>query len=341
MSVAVFIDVENIRYSALNIHSEREPYWAGIIKQCQEYGRISSFQAFGDWSKSPSQEVHEVQKCGIQPVFVPLSEWNKSSLDCYLTVAAMKLFFQNESIDTLILGSGDRDYIPMVIELRALGKKVVIMSVEDTLSQDLKGSVDEVFFYTPKDAPAPVLGNDSLTTEQGQRLLVDTLRELENEKGVSHGYGWINLATLGHRLKRTQPNFTHKSHEYHRLVDMLKDIPGIELKYDDHEKLVAMARTKGADASEETPNETPLESDRTIYGSIINIMPNGYGFIKPDNDGDHVFFHYTKVTGSDFYSLNYGDRVAYEVYNTDRGPNAERVKKIDAGPPQNPVISPR
>lgn len=339
MSVAVFIDVENIRYSALNTHSEREPHWAGIVEQCQKYGRIFSFQAFGDWSKSPSREVHEVQKCGIQPVFVPLSEWNKSSLDCYLTVAAMKLFFQNESIDTLILGSGDRDYIPLVIELRALGKKVVIMAIEDTLSQDLRGSVDEVFLYLPKETVAPVSGDNHINVEQGQRFLADALQELESEGDVvQHGYGWINLAALGHHLKRNRPEFTHKDYGYHKLVDMLKEIPCIELKYDDHEKLVAMARTKHLDDEEET-SYSMGNSQKTEHGSILSVKENGYGFIKPDMGGEHLFFHYTKLINCDFYTLEPGDRVTYEVYHTNRGPNGERIKKIDADAnPQNPVI---
>lgn len=333
MSVAVFIDVENIRYSALNNHSEREPNWAGIVAQCQGYGRISSFQAFGDWSKSPSQEVHEVQKCGIQPVFVPLSEWNKSSLDCYLIVAAMKLFFQNDSIDTLILGSGDRDYIPLVIELRALGKKVVIMSVEDTLSQDLKGSVDEVFFYKPKDAPEADESESRTTKEQGQRLLIENLQELESSSNMTHGYGWINLATLGHRLKSNQPDFSHKTHGYEKLVDMLKEIDEIELKFDGHEQMIAMVRMQH-------PAAVDGNSSATQLGTIINVKEeNGYGFIKPDDGSEHIFFHYTKVISGDFYSLMYGDRVSYQTYNTYRGLNAERVNKIDSGPPKNPVLS--
>ena len=341
-NVAVFIDVENIRYSAMNIHSEPVPNWAGIAKQCQKYGRISSFQAFDDWSKFPSHEVHEVQRCGIQPIFVPQSEWNKSSLDFYLTVAAMKLFFQNDSIDTLILASGDRDYIPLVIELRALGKKVLIMSVEDTLSRDLEGSVDDVFFYNPKEAPAlpaSAAWDDNITKEQGQQFLIDTLQAEERENGTSHGYGWITLANLGHRLKRNRPDFTHKDHGYHKLVDMLKETPGIELKYDDHEKLVAMARTKRPDAPARMPGETQAESQKTtFFGSVISVKDNGYGFIKPDGGGEHLFFHYTKVIGGDIYALDYGDRVSYEVYNTDRGPNAERVEKADSKEPQNPVM---
>ncbi len=317
MSVAVFIDVENIRYSVINAYSEPEPHWAGIASQCREYGRISSFQAFGDWSKPANQNVHEVQKHGIQPIFVPLSEWNKSSLDCYLTVAAMKLFFQNETIDTLILGSGDRDFIPLVIELKAMGKKVVIMAVGDTLSRDLQGNADDVFLYQPK--VNATLQAD--VKEDGQKFIIDTLESWEKDDDFPLNHGWVNLAALGLRLQRKRPDFAHKNYGYEKLIDMLKEIPRLELKYDDHEQLVARVRIMA--------EETPEKTSSTTLGSICSVKENGYGFIKPDVGAENIFFHFTKVIG-DFNSLRYGDRVSYELYNTDRGPNAEHVQKIDA-----------
>lgn len=44
-SVAVFIDVENIHYSALNSYAETQD-WSRIVDACKAYGRISSIQAF-------------------------------------------------------------------------------------------------------------------------------------------------------------------------------------------------------------------------------------------------------------------------------------------------------
>lgn len=305
MSVAVFIDVENIRYSVINTYSESQPHWGGIVAQCKEHGKISSFQAFGDWSKSPTHEIHEVQRYGIQPVFVPLSEWNKSSLDCYLTVAAMKLFFQNSAVDTMILGSGDRDYIPLAIELRSLGKKVVLLAVEGTLSQDLRGSVDEVVLYQPLEGAT--MRAD--VKEEGQKLVVDIL---------SRDPGWVNLAALGFRLKREWPEFSHGNYGYAKLIDMLKEIPQVELQYDDHEQLKAVARLKSKD--------TPERERKNSYGAILSIKDNGYGFIRPDVGDENIFFHYSRCL-DDINNLQPGDRVEYGVYDTVRGPNAENIKK--------------
>ena len=53
----------------------------------------------------------------------------------------------------------------------------------------------------------------------------------------------------------------------------------------------------------------------------------GYGFIEQE-DGDDLFVHYSAITMSGFKVLNEGDRVSFEVEQTDRGPAAKNVVKI-------------
>jgi len=45
----------------------------------------------------------------------------------------------------------------------------------------------------------------------------------------------------------------------------------------------------------------------------------GYGFIQQE-DGRDLFVHFSSITMSGFKTLNEGDRVAFEVEETDRGP---------------------
>lgn len=314
-SVAVFIDVENIHYSTLNNYSET-PDWSRLVSLCKAYGRIASIQAFGDWINF-SKEVPEIQKNGIQPVFVPLSQDGKSSLDCYLTVSAMKLFFQNNTVDTFILASGDRDYIPLIAELKALGKKVVILAVPHTLSKDLTMIVDDVISYemnpTKFNGTPTILGD---AKKKAQESIVSIVKSLEFS---SFNNRWVNLATIGMELKKLKTDFSHTNFGYTKLAEMLDDIPQIELRYDNHEKTIALARTI-ADQSLITPTQS-------LVGTILNIK-DGYGFIKPEVGFDNLFFHYTKVVGGSINDLAVGDKVSYGTYNTERGVNAENVRKL-------------
>ena len=51
----------------------------------------------------------------------------------------------------------------------------------------------------------------------------------------------------------------------------------------------------------------------------------GYGFIEGD-DGTDVFVHRSGIEEEEGY-LHEGDKVEYDVVDTDRGPNAKNVKK--------------
>ncbi|WP_322746819.1 cold-shock protein [Cellulomonas sp. S1-8] len=52
----------------------------------------------------------------------------------------------------------------------------------------------------------------------------------------------------------------------------------------------------------------------------------GFGFITPDAGGDDLFVHVSVVRGSD--PLYEGDRVRFEVRQSDRGPQADRVEIV-------------
>lgn len=50
----------------------------------------------------------------------------------------------------------------------------------------------------------------------------------------------------------------------------------------------------------------------------------GFGFIAVDESND-VFVHYSAITMAGFKTLSEGDRVSFEIEDTDRGPAARNV----------------
>ncbi len=52
----------------------------------------------------------------------------------------------------------------------------------------------------------------------------------------------------------------------------------------------------------------------------------GYGFIEVEGGSD-VFVHHNEIQGQGFKSLDEGERVEFEVRQSDKGPHAANVTK--------------
>jgi CspA family cold shock protein len=53
----------------------------------------------------------------------------------------------------------------------------------------------------------------------------------------------------------------------------------------------------------------------------------GYGFITADN-GQDVFVHYTGISGTGFRTLEEGERVSFELTESEKGLKAVNVVKL-------------
>ena len=51
----------------------------------------------------------------------------------------------------------------------------------------------------------------------------------------------------------------------------------------------------------------------------------GFGFIERENEDKDLFVHKTEVEGQ----IRDGDKVEFEVGETEKGPSAKTVKKVD------------
>jgi CspA family cold shock protein len=54
----------------------------------------------------------------------------------------------------------------------------------------------------------------------------------------------------------------------------------------------------------------------------------GFGFITPDDNGNEVFAHFSKILGDGYKNLNEGQKVEYTHVETAKGPCAEDIRTI-------------
>ena len=56
----------------------------------------------------------------------------------------------------------------------------------------------------------------------------------------------------------------------------------------------------------------------------------GYGFIRPDEQEEDVFVHYSAIRGDGYRNLREGQRVEFTIEDSSKGPQAADVVGVDA-----------
>ena len=63
-------------------------------------------------------------------------------------------------------------------------------------------------------------------------------------------------------------------------------------------------------------------------GIIARINEKGYGFISREGVEKDLFFHMNELVNVKIEDLREGDKVSFEIGESEKGPNAIKVSKI-------------
>ena len=144
--VGVFIDVENLYYSAKKLFRARVNF-RQILKDT--VGQRKLIRAIAYVIKTETGEekpfFDALLRLGIETKEKELqvySGFKKADWDVGITVDAIKI---SSLLDVIIIFSGDGDFLSLVKYLQSLGKQVEVVSFAKSTSSKLKEAADRFF----------------------------------------------------------------------------------------------------------------------------------------------------------------------------------------------------
>ncbi|MBI4232935.1 MAG: NYN domain-containing protein [Chloroflexi bacterium] len=154
--VAVYVDLENLRYSLLNIFGQ-EPDFGKLVEKAKKYGRPSVMRAYADFTEHPEFIRQQLHIAGIEAISVNVKrirrpgerrgvERVKNAADMILALDAIIEAMDadsNRKKKVFLLVTGDADYIRLVTNLKhRFGQRVIVAGVPESIANNLVTAAD-------------------------------------------------------------------------------------------------------------------------------------------------------------------------------------------------------
>lgn len=217
--IAVVIDADNTQISKLS----------DTLNEISTHGRIVVKRAYGNWRKGSLKNWEsELKRLAIkaQQQFDYVS--GKNATDMALVIDTIELLYSN-LYDGFVIVSSDSDYTPLAIKLKESG--VYVMGVgEKTTPVSFRNACDEFLFLENISSQEDVCAaneahrqSSACPAPDGISALHSLLRKAYDTYQDEDGY--VNVATAGHFVKRTRPDFDCRTYGYNKLPQLLEAFP--------------------------------------------------------------------------------------------------------------------
>lgn len=145
----IYLDYENLSISARD-HGGAEIDIERLVEKCGNFGSPDEILAYADYVllPVPLREKINLFIRHIKQIHVPSipngrNGESKSITDEVIQRDIYRMLYSDREVKTLILGTGDGGFLPVVTEAKRLGKLVVVVGVEGSVSRALKQAADD------------------------------------------------------------------------------------------------------------------------------------------------------------------------------------------------------
>lgn len=143
--VAMFVDVQNLYYSARNIYNARVNFSA-LLKEAVGVRKLIRAITYVIRAQMPEEQsfFDALSKAGFEVKAKDLQVFvggiKKGDWDVGITMDAIR---QMNKVDTIVLASGDGDYIPLLEYLKNYGVRVEVIAFGKSCSSKLIEEADD------------------------------------------------------------------------------------------------------------------------------------------------------------------------------------------------------
>ncbi|MFA6522033.1 MAG: NYN domain-containing protein [Patescibacteria group bacterium] len=160
--VGVFIDVQNMYYSARNLFN-RKVNFANIVRESAGDAQLIRAIAYTISTKGGDEEpfFEALRKNGIEVKSKELQEFTsgvkKGDWDVGITVDIIRML---DMLDVVVIVSGDGDYMPLVQFIQSRGRIARVASFRETTSSNLVSLCDEYMNLSENKRKFLIMGRD-------------------------------------------------------------------------------------------------------------------------------------------------------------------------------------
>jgi uncharacterized LabA/DUF88 family protein len=267
--VAIFLDLDNVVIGAQEVNLTFDVNL--LLERVRELsgGRIVLRRAYGDW-RQRSNLMKELAKAGFElQSTVNLGSSSKNLADMLMVVEAMSTMLDGRSFGTYVLVSGDRDFAPLVQDLRKRGKKVIGAGVAHATSQRLANLCDHYIYYDE-------LANEAgeLLDEQFREYLQRAMDQLLQDRSS------VPASLLKQRLQSLSKGSFGRSplgkRNFRKLLGQHPEL--VQLQQNDTTLFVARPESDVRTVSETgiAPRQLPAdEIEALLRDALLNLLPAG------------------------------------------------------------------
>lgn len=206
--IALLIDADNMSHAVIG----------PIIAELSKYGTANIRRAYGDWH---SDHLNGWRSKLLEFAIRPMQQVNyskgKNATDIALVIDAMELLY-TQRIDDFCIVSSDADFTPLIMHLKAAGKRIYGFGKETTPSPFVNACTTFLFVERLEVSEESIAAGGEFASETtnapaalpktGKELAGDTklLAALRGAvEACKQDDGWAHLGAAGGAVKRQAP----------------------------------------------------------------------------------------------------------------------------------------